>query len=107
MALIVAYCVWSIFVAIAVPDPEMAELTDLLGEGTGELVQSLTVIVYIVVIVATVIFQGLNARYYYVRTARIRDYVRDTPPWGSICNAPRSSTSSPFRPFARLMPVPL
>ena len=27
------------------------------------------------------IFQGLNARYYFVRTARIRDYVRDTPPW--------------------------
>ena len=60
---------------------EMTQLTDLLGEGTEELIQSLTVIVYAAVIVATAIFQGLNARYYFVRTARIRDYVRDTPPW--------------------------
>jgi hypothetical protein len=81
LALIVAYCLWSIFVTVVRPDPQMAELTDLLGGGTGELVQSLTVVVYVVVITATVVFQGLNARYYYVRTARIRNYVRDTPPW--------------------------
>jgi hypothetical protein len=81
LALIVAYCLWSIFVTVVRPDPQMAELTDLLGGGTGELVQSLTVVVYVVVIAATVVFQGLNARYYYVRTARIQNYVRDTPPW--------------------------
>ena len=81
LGLIVAYCLWSMYVTVAVPDPEMTQLTDLLGEGTEELIQSLTVIVYAAVIVATAIFQGLNARYYFVRTARIRDYVRDTPPW--------------------------
>ncbi len=81
MGLIVAYCLWSMYVAVAVPDPEMTQLTDLLGEGTEELIQSLTVIVYVAVIVATAIFQGLNARYYFVRVERMRDYVRDTPQW--------------------------
>ena len=40
-----------------------------------------TGIVYSTVIVVTGIFQGLNARYYFVRAARIREYVRDTPKW--------------------------
>lgn len=81
MALIIAYCVWSMYRTVALPDPDMAELTELLGEGTGELVESLTLTVYATVIVATAIFQGLNARYYFVRVARLRDHVRDTPPW--------------------------
>ena len=81
MTLIIVYCAWSMYRAVAVPDPEMTELTDLLGEGTGELLQSLTLTVYATVIVATGIFQGLNARYYFQRVARIRDYLRDTPPW--------------------------
>ncbi len=33
------------------------------------------------VIVLSGIFQGLNARYYFVRAGRLRDYVRDTPQW--------------------------
>ena len=81
MALIIAYCLWSMYRTVALPDPEMTELTELLGDGTGELVQSLTLTVYATVIVATGIFQGLNARYYFLRVARIRDYVRDTPEW--------------------------
>ena len=81
MAVIITYCVWSIYSTIALPDPEMTELTELLGDGAGELVQSLTLTVYAAVIVATAIFQGLNARYYFVRVARIQDYVRHTPRW--------------------------
>ena len=81
MALIIAYCAWSVFRTVAVPDPEMAELTELLGAGTGDLVRDLTLTVYAAVIVATAIFQGLNARYYFVRVARLRDYLRDTPQW--------------------------
>jgi len=45
------------------------------------MVQQLTLIVYGAVIVATAIFQGLNARYYFIRVARMRDYLRDTPKW--------------------------
>jgi len=81
MALIVAYCVWSMYRTVAFPDPEMAELTALLGEGTDELVRSLTLTVYGAVIVATGIFQGWNARYYHLRSARMRDYLGETPSW--------------------------
>ena len=81
MALIVLYCVWSMYSAATVPDPELAELTELLGEGTGELLQSLTLGMYATVIVATVLFQGLNARYYHVRIARLQEYLSETPAW--------------------------
>ena len=81
MALIGTYCVWSIYRTVAFPNPRMAELTQLLGEGADELVQSLTLILYAAVIVATAIFQGLNARYYFIRVARIQDYLRRTPEW--------------------------
>jgi hypothetical protein len=81
MILIIAYCAWSMVRTVAAPDPQMAELTDLLGGDTGELVRSLTLTAYATAIVATGIFQGLNARYYYQRVARLRDYLRDTPEW--------------------------
>lgn len=81
MALIVVYCLWSLYRGVALPDAEMAELVELLGDGAIDLVQSLTMILYTAVIVATVIFQGLNARYYFVRLQRLRDYLRETPLW--------------------------
>ena len=81
MALIIAYCVWSMYRTATAPDPLLAQFTELLGEGMEDLVQSLTLTLYAVVIVATGIFQGLNARYYFVRVSMIRDYVRDTPQW--------------------------
>ncbi len=79
MAFIIAYCVWSIYRTVALPTPEIAELTEVLGDGAGELIRSLSLILYTSVIVATAIFQGLNARYYFVRIERIRDYLRQTP----------------------------
>jgi hypothetical protein len=81
MALIVVYCAWSMYRAVAFPDPELAELTEILGDGTGELVRSLTLGTYATVIVATVIVQGLNARYYHVRIRRLRAYLDETPAW--------------------------
>ena len=81
LALIIGYCFWSMYATVAFPDAQMTEVMDLLGEGMGEMVQQLTLIVYGAVIVATAIFQGLNARYYFIRVARMRDYLRDTPEW--------------------------
>ena len=82
MSLIIAYCVWSIYRTVAAPTPQiMADLTELLGEGVGDLIQSVTVMLYALVIAATGIFQGLNAWYCFVRVSMIRDYVRDTPQW--------------------------
>ena len=82
MSVIIAYCVWSIYRAVAAPAPTIiADLTELLGVGVEDLFQSVTLTLYVVVIAATGIFQGLNARYYFVRVSKIRDYVRDTPQW--------------------------
>lgn len=81
MALIVVYCLWSMARTVVAPDPQMAELTTLLGEGTGDLVRSLTLTTYAAVIVATVVFQGLNARYYFRRVVLLREYLSETPAW--------------------------
>jgi hypothetical protein len=69
------------FRAMAAPDPMMVELTRTLGRDSRELVQALTTTSYATVIVATVICQGLNARYYYRRVPLLQTYLRDTPPW--------------------------
>ncbi len=81
MGLIIAYCLWSMFRTVALPGPGLTSLLELFGDGAAELVALVTIVVYSTVIVATAIFQGLNARYYFVRANRIRDYVRDTPQW--------------------------
>ena len=82
MSLIIAYCVWSMYRTVAAPAPQvLADFTQLLGGGLEDLIQSVTLTLYALVIAATGIFQGLNARYYFVRVSMIRDYVRDTPRW--------------------------
>ena len=90
MVLIIAYCVWSLSRAVGAPDSEMtallerfdlSPLTELLGQSVGEFVRMLSLFVYGTVIFATAISQGLNARYYFVRVARMRDYLRDEPQW--------------------------
>jgi hypothetical protein len=48
---------------------------------TGDLVTSLTVAVYAVVIVLTLLFQGLNARYYFARIKLVQGYLEQTPAW--------------------------
>ncbi len=81
MVLIVAYGLWSIWrVQAGPPDPEMVQLQDLVGVGS-DLIGQLTVVLYLGVIAATVIFQGLNARYYLKRTAMTEAYLAETPAW--------------------------
>ncbi len=81
MGLIIVYCLWSIYATVSQPDPQMAELTELLGGDMDDLVLSLTLTVYAVVIALTAVFQGLNARYYFRRVAMIEEYRSDTPDW--------------------------
>lgn len=81
MALIIAYCLWSMYRTVAFPDPQLAALDEVLGDEGGELVRSLSLTVYALVIGLTVLFQGLNARYYHVRVGRMRRYLEETPPW--------------------------
>jgi hypothetical protein len=79
MAIIMAYCMWSAYSILANPNAQMAEYTELLG--IEDVIQSVSVAFYALVIIATGIFQGLNARYYFLRVALMKDYLRDTPQW--------------------------
>jgi predicted MFS family arabinose efflux permease len=81
MGLIIAYCLWSTYATVSHPDPQMAELTELLGGDMDELVLSLTLTVYTVAIALTAVFQGLNARYYFRRVVMIEEYLSNTPDW--------------------------
>ncbi len=90
MALIVAYCVWSIYSTLANPIPQLEELEAVLG-ATGELVTNFTVAVYSVVIVLTLLFQGLNARYYFARIKLVQGYLEETPGW--IIDLQRATTA--------------
>ena len=80
MALIVGYCCWSIYGTLYGPGPDLAGLDQILGD-TGDLITDLIVIVYLSVIAATVVFQGLTARYYWTRARLVEEYLRDTPAW--------------------------
>ena len=81
MAIIVAYCLWAMTRSSLVSDPSMQELNELMGDGFDEALQSLVTVAYVAVIGLTVIFQGLNARYYHVRIARLEAYLAETPQW--------------------------
>jgi hypothetical protein len=81
MALIIVYALWSVYQTMAHPDPELAQMDQILGGDTAGLVAELTIYVYVGVIVLTGLFQGLLARYYFKRIAMVEAYVRDTPVW--------------------------
>ncbi len=81
MVLIVAYALWSMYQTRTHPDPELAQMDQILGGDTSGLIASLTTIVYIGVIAATGLFQGLMARYYFKRIPMVEAYVRETPAW--------------------------
>lgn len=81
MALIVAYAVWSMIQTRAHPDPELAQMDQILGGDTSGLVAQLTMLVYVGVIAVTGVFQGLMARYYFARIPMVETYLRDTPEW--------------------------
>lgn len=81
MGLIIVYALWSMYQTTANPDPELAQMDQILGGDTAGLVAELTVYVYVGVIVLTGLFQGLLARYYFKRIAMVEAYVRDTPAW--------------------------
>ncbi len=80
MRLIIAYCLWSMYQAGSNPITELPGL-EAMADYYGDLVTNLTLAVYGTVIVLTALFQGLNARYYFARTQRVEDYLKETPGW--------------------------
>jgi hypothetical protein len=80
MALVVAYCAWSLFRAVTNPDPQWVVLQELAGLEEGY-IQDLVTTGYLTGILLTVLFVGLNARYYHRRAAMLARYLADTPDW--------------------------
>ena len=81
---VIAYAGWRIGEAVVGGGPydaEMAAHPELAGtlEPLGDMIQFVTVLVYVLVIVCSVIFQGLNAWYYFSRAKCMRRYLKETP----------------------------
>ncbi len=86
LALIVGYCLWQLAEAAWGPNPyaEQIAATPELGGMLGDisaLHRKLTYIAYTAVIAGTVIFQGLNALYYFTRARHLRAFLHETPAW--------------------------
>ncbi|MFQ5536829.1 MAG: hypothetical protein ACE5GJ_05190 [Gemmatimonadota bacterium] len=80
MGLIILYCLVSIYRVGTGGTPDLADLEAVIGP-TEDLVRQLSFLVYGLVILGTVIAQGLNARYYFRRGALLEGYLRETPAW--------------------------
>ncbi len=90
IVLIVSYCLWSMYQTLSNPITDIEGL-EAIAESVGGLVTNLTLAVYGGVIVLTVLFQGLIARYYFARIKRVEDYLRETPSW--IVDIQRSTSA--------------
>ena len=76
MGLVVAYCLWSIYIGLTGTtelDALLKEL-ELVTGSSGDLQTILTLAVYGGVITCTIIFQGLNALYYFTRMKHVQAY---------------------------------
>jgi hypothetical protein len=99
LALIVGYCCWSIYTGLngsgeltkqLQADPELARAMHELGDFEG-LQRMLVLAVYGTVIVLSVLFQGLNALYYFSRRKLVVAYLQETPAW--VLELQRSSVA--------------
>lgn len=80
LVLIVAYALLSIFQSLTQPMPHLAEIEAMIGP-VGDLVTSISVAIYVLLILLTILLQGLNARYYLARKAMIEEYLAETADW--------------------------
>jgi hypothetical protein len=86
MTLIIVYCLWMLLTSLTSADPFAAEVAanpELAGSLNqfDHLYKDLVVTVYGTVIVLSVIFQGLNALYYFTCRKHVEAYVQETPEW--------------------------
>jgi hypothetical protein len=92
MSIIVVYCAWQIYRGLAGPnpfdDPEVRPVLEQmysLGKEDLELMKDLATflicLIYGLVIILTVIFQGGNAIYYFRRRRMLTQYLSETPEW--------------------------
>ncbi len=86
LGLIVVYSAWMMSVALLGPNP-YAEIirqepmaANMLG-GIGDLYRKMSIAVYGALILGTLLFQGINALYYFTRAKLLRGYLAETPAW--------------------------
>ena len=105
LTLIVVYCLWMLFrgltgagpfAAEMQAHPEIAAAVGSLDE-FDHLYRVLVVIVYGTVILLSVIFQGLNALYYFSRRKYVEAYVEETPGW--VLQVQRMTTPGSVTPL--------
>ncbi len=89
LTMIIVYCLWMIYTGLTGADSFATELRAIpdfeaaLGspDQFGDLYRVMVFAVYGTVIVLSLVFQGLNALYYFTRRKYVEAYVRETPPW--------------------------
>ena len=87
LALVTAYCGWMIFTGLATPNPlanalaANPDLGAILGstDQIEALYREVVVSFYGIVFVLSVVFQGLNAAYYFTRRKLVEQHVREEP----------------------------
>ena len=89
LAIITVYCLWAIktnlnqATSVTTELQAYSQLETALGsvEELGVLARQITVVFYGSVISMSVVFQGLNALYYFTRRKYIEAYTTNTPEW--------------------------
>ena len=88
LAMIILYCLWMIYAGLTGTNSLTAELraqpelANALGSmDVEQLYRSLVLLVYGTVIALSLVFQGLNALYYFTRRRHVEAYLRETPQW--------------------------
>lgn len=86
LGLIVAYAVWMLVKALLAPNQYDAIIgrEALIASSMGSidsLVKTMSILMYGLLIAGTLIFQGLNAIYYFTRAKLLRGYLAETPAW--------------------------
>jgi hypothetical protein len=89
LAMIIVYCLWSLFGTAGEADAVRAELksySDLdAALGTGGsfegMIKTFSYAMYGGVIALSVIFQGGNAIYYFTRRRHVEEFIAETPQW--------------------------
>jgi len=89
LATIILYCFWMLFVGLTGEGPFAAELAaqpelaQVLGsvDELDDVYKLVLIAVYATTIVLSILFQGLNAAYYFSRGKHLSEYLKNTPDW--------------------------
>ena len=87
LAMIVVYCLWTIHASLNGANSLSAELQAYAGSAFGSthefvaLARQVVVAIYGSIIALSILFQGLNALYYFTRRRHIDAYLAETPEW--------------------------